>query len=65
MDTQLLGVRGKLELAVKDLSERVSLDEDEQKNLARELKSLERKIEEREAELEREAGPEYEKARAR
>lgn len=50
---------------MKDLSERVSLDEDEQKNLAKELNNLEQKIGEREAELEREAGPEYEKARAR
>ena len=48
---------------MKDLTERVTLDEDEQENLAEELKGLEEKIKDREAELEREAGPEYEKAR--
>lgn len=62
---QLLGVRAKLELEVKDLSERVATDGDEQERLAEELKTLEANIAARKKDLDTEAGPAYEKARAR
>ncbi|CAN0211260.1 unnamed protein product, partial [Hapterophycus canaliculatus] len=62
---QLLGVRAKLELEVKDLSERVANDGDEQERLAEELKVLEANIAARKKDLDGEAGPAYDKARAR
>ncbi|CAN0105750.1 unnamed protein product, partial [Ectocarpus fasciculatus] len=61
---ELLGVRAKLELEVKDLSERVATDGDEQERLAEELKTLEANIAARKKDLETEAGPAYDKARA-
>lgn len=62
---QLLGVRAKLELEVKDLAERVAADGDEQERLGEELKTLETSIAARTKDLETEAGPAYDKARAR
>lgn len=62
---QLLGARAKLELEVKDVSERVTADGDEQARLADELKTLEASIADREQELTSEAGPAYDRARAR
>lgn len=50
---------------MKDLTERVTLDKDEQNNLAEELKHLDASIAEKESELETGAGPAYDKARAR
>lgn len=61
----MLGVRAKLDLEVRDISERVSADGDEQARLAEELSGLNVSIAAREKELEREAGPTYEAARAR
>lgn len=58
-------MRAKLELEVKDVSERVSADGDEQERLAEELKTLESSIAARKKDLDTEAGPAYEKARAR
>lgn len=58
-------MRAKLELEVKDLGERVAMDGDEQERLGEELKTLEASIAAREKDLETEAGPAYDKARAR
>ncbi|CAN0493999.1 unnamed protein product, partial [Laminaria digitata] len=62
---KLLGVRAKLELEVKDLSERVAADGDEQEKLGEEFKALEASIAARRNDLKTEAGPAYDKARAK
>lgn len=62
---QLLGARAKLELEVKDVSERVTADGDEQERLGEELQMLEKSIAAREKDLATEAGPAYEVARAK
>lgn len=61
---ELLGVRAKLESEVKDVSERVAADGDEQARLAEELRTLDVSIAAREEDLRTEAGPAFEKAKA-
>lgn len=58
-------MRAKLESEVKDVSERVAADGDEQARLAEELRTLDVSIAAREEDLRTEAGPAFEKAKAR